>query len=72
MKQLRENGAKRATGHDDWTFRAEWPARPDRNGGGERLEEGEFRRHAALIEKHLLHRFRDAVPANCFSAVARH
>jgi hypothetical protein len=70
-KQLPDHRAQRAARGDDWALRAERPARADRDRGRQRLEEHHLRRHAALVEEHLLHRLGNPVPANRLRSIAR-
>lgn len=72
MKQLSDKRAERPASHDDWTFRAEWAAGPDRDCRGDRLEQRYLRRNQAATEQDRLERFRNAVAANFLRPEARH
>src|SRR6185436_7193669 len=72
VEELRDHGAEGAAGHDDRTFRAEGAARPDGDGGRERLEEGDPGLDLAALEQDGLDRFRDPVAADTLGPVAGH
>ncbi len=69
---MREQRAEGAAGHDDRTFRAEWTAGADGDGGGDGFEHGDARFDARSVEQDGLDSLRDAVAANLVRAVARH
>ena len=71
-KSLGDQRAERAAGHDDRPLGAERPARADRDGRRERLEQRDLRLHPALADQDRLHRLGDAVPPDPLRAVAGH
>ena len=72
VKQLRDHRPDRAARHDDRAFGAERAARPDRDRRRDRLQHRQPRLHLAAVDQNRFERFRNAVTANAFRAVARH
>jgi len=72
MEKLRDHGAKRAASHDDGAFRAEGPARANRNCGRDWFEQRDFGFDAAAVDQNRFNGFRNAVAADSLRAVAGH
>ncbi len=72
MKRLGEQGPESTAGHDDRTLGAEGSSGADGYGGGERLEDGNLRLHAAPPNQDGLHRLGNPVPPDPVRPVARH
>ena len=71
-KQLREQRADRAAGHDDRAFGAERAAAADRDRRGQRLQQRDLGRQPALAVEDRLDRFGNAVAADLVGAEPRH
>jgi hypothetical protein len=69
---LSKQRTQRPTRGNDRSFGAERTARTDRDRGRERFQERDPRGDATFIREDLLHRFGNAVAANCPRAVAGH
>src|SRR5690242_13199214 len=61
VNQLRENGATRASGHNDGAFGAERAAGPDRDGRRNRFQDRDLRLNQAAAEQNGFEGFGDAV-----------
>jgi len=72
VEKLREHRAQSPTGHDDGSLGAEWSARSDGDGCGDRLQERHLGLDAAAIQEDGLDGFGDAMAADALGAVARH
>ncbi len=72
MKELREQRADGAAGHDDRSFCAERATGADRDGGRERFQHRYFRRHTAAADQDRFDCLRNAVAADLFRTVACH
>src|SRR5207237_176272 len=69
VEDLTEQRSERAAGGDNRTLRAERATGADGDRSRDRLEQGDARGNAALVEQHLLHRLGDAVAADGRRAV---
>ena len=72
LKDLGDDGAEGAAGHDDRSLGAERAAGADGDRGRQRLEDGDLGRHAAAADEDGFEGFRDAVAADAVGAVAGH
>ena len=72
MKELRDERAERAAGHDDRPLGAERASRADRDRRGERLQHGQLRFHSAAVDQDRFDRLGNAVAADALGAVTRH
>src|SRR5512135_800172 len=72
MEDLSDDRSDRAPRHDDRSLGPEWPARADRDGRRDRLEDRDLRAHPAPADQDRLHRLGDAVPPDPLRPVTGH
>src|SRR4029078_4079025 len=72
MKELRNQGADRAAGHDDRTLGAERATRTNRDRRRERFQNRDSWLDAAAVDENRLNRFGDAVAPDALRPVSGH